>query len=41
MGILWILGAVDLKSAVMFEISLSKLFFLDQISDEDFLYEIS
>ncbi len=36
----WILGAGNLKSAVTLEISVAKLFFLDGISDEDFLYEI-
>ncbi len=40
MGIFWILGAGDLKSDETFEISLPKLYFLDKISDEDFLDEI-
>jgi hypothetical protein len=40
MGIFWILGAGDLKSDVTFEISVPKLYFLDKISDEDFLNEI-
>ena len=34
------LGAGNLKSALTLEISVAKLFFLDGISDEDFLYEI-
>jgi hypothetical protein len=39
-GNFWILGAGDLKSDETLEISLPKLYFLDKISDEDFLDEI-
>jgi hypothetical protein len=34
------LGAGILSSALTLEISVPKLFFLDKISNEDFLYEI-
>jgi hypothetical protein len=40
MRIFGIFGAGDLKSAVTFEISVPKLFFLQNISNEDFLNEI-
>jgi hypothetical protein len=36
MNIWWILGAGNLKTAVTFEISVPKLFFLENISYEDF-----
>jgi hypothetical protein len=35
-----ILGAGNLKSVVTLELSVPKLFFLEKISDEDFLFEI-
>ena len=39
MGTFWILGADNVNSNKTLEISVPKLFFLEKISDEDFLYE--
>ncbi len=41
MGFFWILGAGNLKSTVTLEISVPKLFFLNEISDEDFFMKFN